>query len=467
MTSTTLALSGPTHARLHRHLFPGDDLEAAAILLCSRTPGPRTRLLVREVLLIPYAACSRRTRVAITWPGRYLEDAIDHGESESLSLILLHSHPSGNLDFSDTDDASDLDTITSLFQAYGDLHGSAIMAPTGAIRARLYGPNLVPRPVDLVTCAADNINFWWNNSSSSPETPHTRPIAFTSGMTAELNRLTAIVVGVSGTGSIQAEQASRIGFGGVTLIDFDRTKRRNLNRIINATQADAAAQRLKVDVVARAITAHRGLGVAKPIPASLNTREAILAASQGDVLFCCVDTLEGRYLVDLLASAFLLPLFDVGVAIPVRESGTGIAIADAVGRIDYVQPGGPSLADRRVYTPDTLRAEYLRFAAPDAHAQELEDGYIQGTFEQAPAVITLNMRAASACMNEFLIRAYPFRLDPNRNYARTMFSLAACDEDHYSEDEFTISPNPLLGRGAKEPLLGLPSLGTTSVEYAA
>ena len=193
----------------------------------------------------------------------------------------------------------------------------------------------------------------------------------------------------------------------------------------------------------------------------------MLAASQGDVLFCCVDTLEARHLADQIAAAFLLPLFDVGVVIPVRNTGSGIAILDANGRIDYIQPGGANLGDRKVYTPESLRAEYLRSVAPDAHAQEIEAGYIKGAVEEAPAVITLNMRAASACMNEFILRAYPFRLDPNRGYSRTQFSLAAGDEDHFSEDDFEKSRNPNLGRGAREPLLGLPALAKPSARVTS
>ncbi len=42
-------------------------------------------------------------------------------------------------------------------------------------------------------------------------------------------------------------------------------------------------------------------------------------------------------------------------------------------------------------------------------------------------------------MNEFIARAYPFRQEDNRNYARVAFSLAACDEDHFSEDDFTVA----------------------------
>src|SRR5690606_20776147 len=143
------------------------------------------------------------------------------------------------------------------------------------------------------------------------------------------------------------------------LIDYDRVERKNLNRILNTSMADAAAERLKVDACSTAITAYRGEVVAIPLPKSRDTRAAVIAASQGDVIFGCVDTLDARYMADLIASAFLIPLIDVGVAIPVRASGGIVAIADAVGRVDYVQPGGATLGDRKVYTPETLRAEYL------------------------------------------------------------------------------------------------------------
>ena len=53
-------------------------------------------------------------------------------------------------------------------------------------------------------------------------------------MSAELSRLTAVVVGVSGSGSIVAEQLARLGFGRVILIDFDKVEKKNLNRILNA-----------------------------------------------------------------------------------------------------------------------------------------------------------------------------------------------------------------------------------------
>jgi hypothetical protein len=69
------------------------------------------------------------------------------------------------------------------------------------------------------------------------------------------------------------------------------------------------------------------------------------------------------------------------------------------------------------------------------------------------------MRAASAMVHEFIARCYPFRLEPNRLYARTMFSLVACDEEYSSEDSFQAIPSPVLARGNQEPLLGILAFG--------
>ncbi|MBY0560131.1 ThiF family adenylyltransferase [Hyphomicrobium sp.] len=450
----TLALAGVTHDALHAHLFPGDGNEAAAILVCARSPDPRCRLVVRQAILVPHDACSVRTPDAVVWPGSYIEDAIDVAEPEGLAILLLHSHRGGWLDFSPIDDASDATVLPGIFEAFDACHGSAVMTPDGAIRARLYSPDMRCAPVDLVTVAGDDILYWWSDGIVAGE-PSGRALAFTGGMSSELSRLSATVVGVSGTGSIAAEQLARLGFGNITLVDFDMVETKNLNRILNATTRDAEAQRLKVDMFAGAIASHRGEGIARKVPTTIATREAICAVGQCDVVFCCVDTQEGRYFADLIASAFLLPLFDVGVTIPTHNSDGRTSIADVCGRIDYVQPGGSTLGDREVHTPRGLRAEYLQRVDPQAFSNEVTAGYIKGVTEQAPAVITLNMRAASMLANEFIARAYPFRLESNRLYARTSFSLAACEEDYRSEDSFPKSENRVFGLGATEPLLGL------------
>lgn len=450
-----LVLTEEIHAALREHLFPGDGLEAAAVLVCTRFAGEHLKLLAKHLILVPYDECTERDANYITWPGSYLEQGIDLAEGESLSIILVHSHPGGYFAFSEVDDQSDAKTIPSLYQGVEALHGSAIMVPSGAVRARLYDQHMNCSPVALVTVPGDDISYWWESS------PLTRkpPIAFTSGMTANLNRLSAAVIGVSGTGSIVAETLARLGFGEVILIDYDHIEVKNLNRILNSTLADAKAGRPKVEMFADAINRLRETPFARPINESIETREAVLAAAGADVIFSCVDTLQARMVADLIATSFLIPLFDVGVKIPTRIDSYGDRdIADVAGRIDYVKPGGSSLGDRGVYTPEKLQAEYLYRVDRQAHQDQIDQGYIRGMQEEAPAVITLNMRAASACVSEFIARAFLFREEDNCRYARTTFTLSGCEEDFYTEKSFPASPKPRLAEGGKEPLLGLPDL---------
>ncbi|RYG86158.1 MAG: hypothetical protein EON58_22050 [Alphaproteobacteria bacterium] len=288
--------------------------------------------------------------------------------------------------------------------------------------------------------------------------PVRRPMAFASAMPNELLRLTACVIGVSGTGSIVAEQLCRLGFGRVILIDHDYVERKNLNRILNTIKADADEERPKVNAFADRVNAYREMPYAIAVNANVLTREAVVAAAQADVLFSCVDTQRGRSVADRIAAAFLLPLFDVGVAIPTRNAGGEKVIDEATGRIDYVYPGGSSLFDRGVYTGATLQAEALAEADPDAHCDQVKRGYIEDFPEQAPSVITLNMRAASAVVMEFIARAYPFRHESNSLYARTRFMLAEGVEEFNSESEFKARVSPDLARGDQEPLLNLPVL---------
>lgn len=451
--ASSLTLTADMHDQVYQHLFPGDGLEAAAVLVCTSTPGPRLRLLVRDVVLVPHEQCIREPH-ELKWPGSSIEEAIDLAEKDDLTIILLHSHPGGFFEFSEYDNRSDCITMPCLFAALGSLHGSAIMVPSGAILARVYNPDMHSQQLKLVSVPGHDLRWWWNDQAFV-----VRPMAFTGETRNELARLTACVFGVSGTGSIVTEQLARLGFGRIILIDFDTVEDKNLNRIINTTLEDAQTKRLKVEVFDRAITSHRGTGIAVPINASILERDAVLAASQADVLFSCVDTHDARQMADLISSAFLQPLFDVGVSIPTRSTSDGRkAIADVCARVDYVRPGGPTLGDRGVYTQASLRSEYLRRSAPDEYQNELAQGYIKGAVDEAPSVITLNMRAAADLVMEFLGRAYPFRHDHNSAFARRELSIAAKEEDFFTEDEYPIALNPLIARGAQEPLLNLPRL---------
>jgi ThiF family len=391
-----------------------------------------------------------------------VETAIDRAETLGASVIAVHSHPGGLFQFSDVDDASDHLLMPALYHGTRRVCGSAIMTPGGALRARMYETGETAAPFDLVMNAGPEIRTWWDNGATS-EGPSPVPVAFTTGMRDWLGRMSACVIGVSGTGSIVAEQLARFGFGEIILIDFDRLEERNLNRIINSATSDIGS--FKVDMFAGAIRRYRTDCDVVALPDSVATRDAVLAACEADVLFSCVDTAEGRHIADRIAAYFAMPLLDVGVSIPTRADTTGQRqIAEVYGRIDYVFPGASSLMNRGVYDSALLEAEYLARIAPQAHRKKVADGYIRGIVEEAPSVIALNMRAASACMLEFVARAFPFRQFPNESRARTIFMLAEGDEDTFADNEFEAGKSkftPFLINGATEFVKWLTSASTT------
>lgn len=442
--SSVLAMTEAVHLQLRQHLFPGDGLESATILVCSVAGTEKQRYCVRKALLIPYTDCRVRKKNRISWPGEWIEKAIDEAEMNNDALILLHSHPGGMYEFSKVDDKSDQSSIKAINEALdigGGEHGSAVMTPDGAIIARLYQSDM------SISHMLEPMVIGHNIQQITPKGLE-YVLPFSSAMTERLKHQTACIVGVSGTGSIVAELLVRLGFGRIVLIEYDWVEKKNLNRILNSTIEDAVVGALKVEVAERAAFLHRTDIDVISCTEKIGSKAALELASSSDVIFSCVDSVEGRHHCDLIAQTCLIPLIDIGVTIPTRTTNAGeLRIGDICGRIDYVFPGGSSLLDRAVVTPEALTREYLSASDPNALSQLVAEGYIKGTHQEAPSVISLNMKAASAGVNEWLARNFDFREEGNEQYARTLFSLAACEEDTFPEGDFTNSHKSKLGTG--------------------
>ncbi|WP_244788339.1 ThiF family adenylyltransferase [Cupriavidus pauculus] len=460
----TLALPGVLHARLKEHLIVKDGLEAVAILLCTRVNERRVKFLAKDVILVPYGACDRREDF-ISWPGDYLIEATDRAEKEDLTIFLVHSHPGGYYAFSDADDRSDRTVVPTLHVGARNVvgkpayHGSAIMTPSGALKARVYDVTMCSSDVELVAVYGDELKFYWNDGAGT-RTETLRPMALGKAMTAELGKLSACVIGASGTGSLVAEQLARMGFGELILVDDDRVEIKNLNRIVNSSSLDAAQASLKVEMLKRAIASYRSDCEVIAVDAKIGTLHALKEAAVADIVFCCVDSEEGRLMCDRLASACVMPLFDVGVVAPVRTLPNGVqAIVEIAGRVDYVQPGGSTLGARGIYTPQSLLAEYLQQHNPEAFQEQVAAKYLPGSQEQAPAIISVNMLAASTCVAEFIARAYPFRLDPSRQRAQVQFMLSGGETLTAAEESWKAKPCEWLATGlTSTPLFGLPAI---------
>ncbi len=100
----------------------------------------------------------------------------------------------------------------------------------------------------------------------------------------------------------------------------------------------------------------------------------------------------------------------------------------------------------------------LRRRDPQAHATQIQDGYISGVVEHRPAVITVNTLAASLAVNELLARLHPFREEPNREHGSVTFSLSSMELINEPEEGRCEILRRHVGAGDTIPLLGLTQL---------
>lgn len=454
----TLTLTARQRAELARHLLPEDGCEAVAILLCGLAwGGTSLRLLVRQVHLIPHEACDRRPD-AVTWPTELIVPWLAVADKLGLAVVKIHGHR-GYDRFSQTDDESDRLLFPSLY-AWVDrapVHASAILMDDGRLFGRVVTENGKFQPLQAVNVVGHDIERFASDNGTAAVPEHGRRIAqtFGGGTFERLRQLKVGVVGCSGTGSPVIEQLARNCVGSLVLVDPDHVEDKNLNRIANTTRADAEQGRLKVDVAARAIAA-MGLGTsARTLASTLFDPAVVRELASCDVLFGCMDTVDGRHLLNKLAAFYLIPYFDLGVKI--EADGMG-GVNQVCGSVHYLQPGGSSLLSRHVYSLEQVRAAGMMRTDPQQYQRLLDEGYLRGVQEDRPAVVQLNTLIASLAVNELLARLHPYRLDPNAEHAVTRISLSHGIFEHEADGE----PCPVLsrhaGRGDVEPLLDWPEL---------
>ena len=447
MNATVLAMTAQQHAALHDYLFPGDGLEAAAILLCNRGTGRRTqRLLVAEQVCLPHDK-SQRQQGRVAWPFEdYLPpERIAEIDCNGQSIVTVHSHPNGYAAFSPLDDENDRALFASVCNWFDDgrTNGAAIMLPDGRLLGRTVNNRGEFAEMETVAVVGDDIRLW-----KTPRPAQGMAAAlddklaqtFGSGTLALLRAMRVGVVGCSGTGSIVVELLARNGIGELTLVDDDVVEEKNLNRIVNSSFEDARARRRKAAALKGAVE-RMGTGCrVECLQAQTDSAEVLAALVDCDVIFGCVDTAFGRYHLDCLASANLIPYFDVGVHIEADGQG-GIQAADAVAH--YVHPQGASLLARGAYTMEQVAAENARRHDPAHYRRQREAGYLAAVGEEQPAVISVNMQAACMAFNDFLARIHAYRFDPNRDFATQRFRLVHGSYENSSDDA---CPHPLLER---------------------
>lgn len=457
----SLSISGKHYNQLKEHLFPGDGNEAVAVALCGRKKvNGETKLFVHELIPIPYSECYERRPDVVKWSTQLIIPQLQKAAKKGWAILKIHCHPTGYSSFSDVDDRSDLDLFESVFgwMENDEPQASAIMLQDGRIFGRVFKPDLSNQSIDKITVVGDDLKFWHKGENQLLKEFEKRTAqAFGEGTTGKLRNLKIGVVGCSGTGSPVIEQLTRLGVGHLVLVDPDRVEEKNLNRIVNSTMEDARSGAYKVDVLKRAIDRIGLETEVTTFTSNLYDDRAIIdELATCDILFGCVDSVDGRHLLNNIATFYLIAYFDLGIKLISDRKG---GIDQILGSIHYLQPGGSSLRTRGVYNEEELRAASLFRIDEDEYLEQKRSGYIVDVDVESPAVISINSQIASMAVNEFLARLHPFRYDSNENFSITRVSFT----DSYIQNEMDREEDAYLkkyvGRGDMTPMLNLSELG--------
>lgn len=211
-----------------------------------------------------------------------------------------------------------------------------------------------------------------------------------------LARLHCGVVGTGSIGALVAEALVRMGVETVSLVDFDKVKKHNLDRLLHATTSDIG--RLKVEVAADMLRRHATADNVdiRPYPYALTRDDGLRAALDCDVLFSCVDRPWPRQVLNMLAYAHQIPVVDGGVRISVTPSKK---LRSADWRAHVAVPGRPCLECLGQFDPAHVGMEREGLLDDRSYIEGLPDDHFIHRNEN---VFGFAMNAAGLMVVQFL-----------------------------------------------------------------
>lgn len=312
----------------------------------------------------------------------FLERALAEATARGVGVALLHSHPNGGhwQGMSRDDVTTEMGIAGPVFGATGLPLVGLTLAGDGAWSSRFW-QRTAPMTYSRFDCGtvrvvAEDLRVTFYDKLAPPPGSNVRQIRTVAAWGQEaqnnLTRLRAGIIGAGSVGGMVGEALARIGFEDVMVIDFDKVEERNLDRLVYATRSDIG--RLKIEVMAEHLSA---CGTAdscciEPVLGAVYEESTFRAALDCDVLFSCVDRPWGRYVLNLIAYAHLIPVFDGGISVRMNRLGK---IAAADWKALTATPGRQCLQCAGQYDPGLVQMEREGFLDDPTYIEGLPKGH--------------------------------------------------------------------------------------------
>ena len=296
-------------------------------------------------------------------PG-YLSRAIEMARDQKAGLAFMHSHPgTGWQGLSHADIKAERDAIAYPAGATElPLIGMTI-GSDGYWSARFWqrqSGQMLKHWCDKVRIIGPKSYRLQFNDALVPQQPRKDVLKRTydtwgSEVQNAISRMHIGIVGVGSVGCIVAEAIIRIGVGNVTLIDPDKVERHNLDRLLYGTIRDVGTEKVLLAKERMEQNATASNIRITAIPAPVQESKAYRAALDCDVLFSCVDRPMARDVLNHIANAHLVPVFDGGIAVEQNLQQNGFSSAHW--RSHIVTPYHQCLRCNRQYNTSMVMME--------------------------------------------------------------------------------------------------------------
>jgi hypothetical protein len=377
----SVAMTGAIDGVARAHLLRRDRQEDICFALWFPSVGRTRTTALIKTLLLPLPG-DRTVHSNVSFNPPFLERALSEAAAQGAGVVLLHSHPNGRRwqGMSADDITTEMGIAGSVFGATGLPLVGLTLAGDGAWSSRFW-QRTAPRTYDRFDCAtvrvvADDLRITFYDKLATPPGSNARQVRTVAAWGEEaqndLARLRAGIIGGGSVGGMVGEALVRIGLEDVMVIDFDKVEEHNLDRLVYATRADIG--RPKTEVMAEHLSL-RGTAEScrvEPVWGAVYEESVFRAALDCDVLFSCVDRPWGRYILNLIAYAHLIPVFDGGISVRMNRLNK---IAAADWKALTAAPGRQCLQCSGQYDPGLVQMEREGFLDDPTYIEALPKGH--------------------------------------------------------------------------------------------
>jgi molybdopterin/thiamine biosynthesis adenylyltransferase len=406
--------------QLQEFLLPESGHERSAYILCSQvkiaadpwTGQPSQRFISHEILSVSESEIVSSSSQHITWSTQSFVNVLKRAQVKDLTIALVHSHPGGLLEFSEQDDCNESDLIRLAQNRNGATTSmlSLVVTPDWQWIGRRWVSPTEFHLIDLIQVVGERIKLYYpeRGLGQPSECLNRQALAFGAVFNQDLAQLRVGIVGLGGTGSALCALAARLGMRRFALFDLDIVEESNLNRLHNATMADARSKRPKVEVAARFLE-DLGFGIeVRTYQQWISDSSCRDALRSCDVVFACTDDHAGRLILNRFAYYYATPVIDLGLAIEVSQ-GESPEIQALDGRVTVLQPGYSCLLCRGQVNLQIAGDQMLKYQNPDEYERRKQEAYVLGEGNPSPSVVLFTTDVASMALQEFVHRLQGFR----------------------------------------------------------